>query len=198
MEQLLPRETGSWRKKRCKERGPCHVSITGLTFLHSKFYISNVISFALWSLYYIWRFCRSESKDVREVFKINLQSLKEDTTVQIFLLMLSLNKIIPKRRRNMYKKNIATGKMSQAITPFHLFHYFNFSNFHHETTFPQAITFSQDNFFSQDDFFSLYNFFSWDNFFSLDYFFSPDYFFPQDKNFLHSITFSHWITFLTE
>ena len=29
------------------------------------------------------------------------------------------------------KKNIATGKTSQAITPYHLFHYSNFFGFYH-------------------------------------------------------------------
>ena len=38
--------------------------------------------------------------------------------------------------------NIATGETAQAITPFHFFDYFNFSNFYHEITL-----FSIDNFF---------------------------------------------------
>ena len=48
VEQLLPRGTGSRRKKRCEELGPCHMSITIFTFFFSRFYI---IKFTFWVLH---------------------------------------------------------------------------------------------------------------------------------------------------
>ena len=42
------------------------------------------------------------------------------------------------------KGNIATGETSQAITPFHFFDYFKFSNFYRDTKFSQNNPFSLD------------------------------------------------------
>ena len=52
--------------------------------------------------------------------------------------------------------NIGTGEMSQAITHFHFFDYYNFSNFYHEITFITRKLLSQGHFYYHKTFSTTY------------------------------------------
>ena len=69
---------------------------------------------------------------------------------EVFTFTASVSPELCSQSEKICKLNIATGKTSQAITPFHFLDYFNFSNFYHKATFSQAITFSQEIIFSQE------------------------------------------------
>ena len=79
--------------------------------------------------------------------KFHILSLSQK---EVFTFTASVSPELFSQSEKICKLNIATGKTSQAITPFHFLDYSNFSNFYHKATFSQAITFSQEIIFSQE------------------------------------------------